>query len=441
MSNDNWLIKLCSEQPTNEAELEQALTEMSPEQLMSLDSAPTPGLDSMDAKIAFADQMGREMAIQNPGILRDEENAALVGELSDEEAVKLAHDLGIDLGLEKQAFLGAAKGLMGKALTSGAGKKMFRAAAKNPNAATAAIGAGVGAMHSKATGGSALGGAMGGAALGYGAGRLGAGRALRKGMVGAQRWGRRANKSALGGGGPVASAMGPNTPVSFASHRVGNFSKNASIKQAMEAMAAEKDASIISTMGRGGKLTTMRSAQAKPTIQSMVAKRGGKAPRPLPGMPRAKGTPPPIPGVLKTAFLRSDHKNEWLEQFEGTPLLQAALDMAKQELASETQAIEEREARKQEHMGSDERWVEQDKLRLQKKDLELQLIAQRNGLGSESSEPGPEEGEGMPPGEAPELGSEEGVDPAQATIESPAGQEAVGAIKEAGRRLAARNFI
>jgi len=180
MSTDNWLIKLCSEQPTNEAELEQALSEMPHEDLMSLGAAPTPGLDSMDAKVAFADQMGREMAMSNPGILRDAENEAMVGELADEEAVKLAEDLGL---IGKQAFfsaaLGAGKGLVSKAMASGAGKALTGAVAKNPNAATAAIGAGVGAVHSKATGGRALGGAMAGGAPGSGVGRMGPGTVLK----------------------------------------------------------------------------------------------------------------------------------------------------------------------------------------------------------------------------------------------------------------------
>lgn len=354
MSNDNWLIKLCSEQPTNEAELEQALTEMPPEQLMSLDPTPTPGIDSMESKIAFADQMGREMAIQNPGILSDAENQALVANLSDEEAVKLAHDLGIRL--EKKAFLGGLAAKATKWMAGSGGKKLTGAIAKNPNAATAALGAGAGAVHSKATGGSALGGAMAGGALGYGAGRLGAGQMLKSRTSQAYGAARKAQ-------GPLSAGIG----------------KTASIKKVL--------------MG------------------------------------------------MKTA-MRNNDKNEWLEQFEGSPLLQAALDMAKQELASETADIEQRAARRAERKAEPDyednsSYDEQEKLKLQKKDLELQLIAQRNGLGSEGGEPGSAE-DGMPPAEpAPEEGGEVS-NPAQATIESPAGQEAVGAIKEAGWKLAAR---
>lgn len=366
MSTDNWLIKLCSEQPTNEAELEQALTELSPEQLMSLDPTPTPGIDSVESKIAFADQMGREMAIQNPGILRDAENQALVADLSDEEAVKLAHDLGIGPVLEKKAFLGGLAAKATKWMAGSGGKKLTGMVAKNPNAATAALGAGVGAAHSKATGGSALGGALVGGGLGYGAGRLGAGQMLKKRTAQAYGAARKAQ-------GPLRGGIG----------------KIASIKEAMEAITGKK------------------------------------------------GTPP----IPKMAYM-NDNKNEWLQQFEGTPLLQAALDMAKQELATETESIERSAVEKAQRSSSDDSWDAREKIKLQKKDLELQLIAQRNGLGSESSEPtAPEEGapaEAAPVEPAPEEGA---VDPTQATIDSPAGQEAVGAIKEAGRRLAARSFI
>lgn len=350
MNNDQWLVKLCSAQPTNEAELGQALSNMPLDELMNLDVAPTPGIDSVGSKIAFAEEMGREMAIENPRAMQAAEAQELVSALSDKEAVKLAQELG--LAQEKTAFLGAIKGLAAKAITSSGGKAVINAASKNPSAALAMGGGLAGGMHSKATGGSFMGGAALGAGVGYGAARLGAGKAMKKGLGKAYGWGARANKSALGGG-AVASSMGKNTSVKF----------------------------------------------------------------------------------LKTAYLNSDSKNEWLSQFEGTPLLQAALDMSKQELASETQDIEERAQQKAERAQentSDSRYEEQDKLRLQKKDLELQLIAQRNGLVSEGGgeDPAAEE---APPAEAP---PEEAAGPAEAAVESPAGQEAVQAIKEAATKLA-----
>lgn len=299
---DNWLAKLAAEQPTIEENLEQALGELSIDELRELQNEPaTPNLDSFEEKVAQADQMGRELAKEHgPGLAAQAEQRALqnhavmnaIQDLPDDEAVKLAFV--IDNGSEeqvKEAFAALAnlarKAITSKGMRSAVGKA-GRFAKKNPNAAMAIGGAAAGGVANKAQGGSFTRGAVTGAGLGYGAGKL-------TGVSG--------SRLSKGIGGGYGKALG----------------------------WANKTAAPLSG-----------------AIGAMVAS-----------------------DMSKVAFY--DHKNEWLSQFEGTPLLQQALDMAERELQMEMQQIEERNSRP-------DTFAEQDKLRAQKKLLELQLVAQRNGL-------------------------------------------------------------
>jgi hypothetical protein len=423
MSKDNWLIKLCSEQPTNEAELEQALLELPSEELMALDPNPTQHLDEMPDKIAFADQMGRELAHQDPGLLQqEEENAELaqvVASLSDEDAVKVAAAL--DSGeLTKEAFLGAVGRLAGKAMTSGVGKKITKTIANNPLAATTAAGAAGGALMGGE--GNRLQGALGGAALGLGGGALAGRQAIRKGM--GQLYGRAAKAARPGVSATRARRAGMVGPL----RPTGKFA------------AAEKLAKVSLPMAiTGPRLSKMVGGK----VQDATHLIGKKAP-PIPGTKSAKGGL--LPGVHKRAsieggkekkaYMDHGHRDEWLAQFEGTPLLEQALEMAQQELQLEMQQIEERQERP-------DSFAEQDKIRAQKKLLELQLVAQRNGLsepdGDELGGPATTADHPEPEGDEydhEEVEGEEEENPAEAAVASPAGQQAVQAIKEAGIKLA-----
>ena len=392
MNTNDWLVKLCAEQPTNEAELEQALTELEPEDLMGLDPAPTPHLDGIQEKIAFADQMGRELAVQNPGLLQDAEAQALeaqqlqeaIGSLSDEEAVKVAHVLDNGTEMEKEAIFGAIKGLAAKALGSGAVRKTLGAAARNPRVAMSAAGAGAGAIADKDN---RFRGALLGGGAGYGLSRTGVGmKAFRKGtktLGRGHKWGLKQQgiKRVGKGGGYAASPLRRNAA-----------------GQSMPGIAAGQSSPI--------------------SFQSTAAK-----------AVRGKGDGGPL---LKKAYLGGDHKNEWLEQFEGTPLLQQALGLARQELDAEMQDIESR----QNEPARDEAWQRRDQLRIEKKKLELDLVAQRNGEQCGEGEPG---GEEAPPEPGPQAQEEpqQPPNPAEVAAQSQPGQEAIQAIKEAGARLAA----
>ena len=181
---DNWLVKLCEAQPTQEAELQAQLGELSLDDIKEIAGEPkTTNLDTLEAKVAQAEQMGRALAHeQGAAIMSDVQDLADVaealGRLPDEEVVKLAE---MADSMDKEAFmgllrsgLGAAKGLAGKAVASPVGQKAVGFMKQHPSA-TMAIG---GAAANKALGGDPAIGAL----AGYGAGRLGGATALRRGL-------------------------------------------------------------------------------------------------------------------------------------------------------------------------------------------------------------------------------------------------------------------
>lgn len=106
----------------------------------------------------------------------------------------------------------------------------------------------------------------------------------------------------------------------------------------------------------------------------------------------------------------------WLTQFEGSPLLPQAIELAQHEVQVEIESIQkrqEREAMIQHDFMSDE-WTKRDIIRAQKHLLELQLVAQRNGLGQQQ-----EQAPAAPP-------QEQSPQAAQAPQQPPGQQQGVG---------------
>ncbi len=85
----------------------------------------------------------------------------------------------------------------------------------------------------------------------------------------------------------------------------------------------------------------------------------------------------------------SSSRNGWVNQFEGTPLLPQAVALERQELQMEADDLSkrsaedaERQARSQEDQA---RWASRDQIRLQKKELDLQLAEHRSGVANQGA--------------------------------------------------------
>lgn len=98
--------------------------------------------------------------------------------------------------------------------------------------------------------------------------------------------------------------------------------------------------------------------------------------------------------ILKAGY-GNDSDTTWLTQFEGSPLLPQAIELAQHEVQTEIESIQKRQQRHamlQQESAEDD-WTKQDIIRAQKHLLELQLVAQRNGLGQQPEQPAaPEQG-------------------------------------------------
>ena len=362
---DNWLAKLASEQPTNEENLKQVLGDLSLPDLQELAEQPiTPHLDNLEEKVAEADQMGRDLAKSHgPGLAAQAEQRAVqnhavmksVADLSDDEAIKMAYVLEHGSDMEKEAFVAS---LAGKALKMGKGLL---------SKASPAIG------KAKGMGAKALSSGPGQKALAWGAKNPTAAGAVAGGAVGGVH--SKATGGSFLGGAALGAGMGAGGAAMAGKGNVGRF--------------------LGKTHSRFNK---MASSPLTSAVQAMVSH-----------------------DLSKLAYM-DDNKNEWLEQFEGTPLLEQAVGMVKDELQTEIDSIESRkvedEHRREQDQGPSS-YHEKDMLRAKKKMLELQLVAQRNGMGDptgagvdaggeqppeggEMAPPPPEEGGEMPPAEAPQ---------------------------------------
>lgn len=463
---DNWLAKLASEQPTNEENLEQALGELSlPElqQIAAHEQPATPNLDSLEEKIAEADQLGRDLAKSHgPGLAAQAEHRATqnhqmmasVADLSDDDAIKLAYILEYGSDLEKEAgFAGlagkalkmgkgllskaspalgkattGARGLASKGLSSGAGQKALAWGAKNPMAAGAAVGGTVGGVHSKATGGSFLGGAALGAGMGAGgvamAGKGAAGRFLGKthsrfnkmagtkqaaGILTTGKMMRNAatNLGVLGGAG--GAVKGLVSKPGEGESRLGNMARSGAKGALGGAAIGAGTGALGSHLVRKGTGNLARGMRAGMRQAGTSMKGMPKVASPLSGAIQAM-----VAHDLSKLAYMDDNKNEWLEQFEGSPLLEQAVNMVQEELQTEIDGIEHRKQEDEHRREMDTgpaSYHEKDMLRAKKKMLELQLVAQRNGMGDPTGagadmggeQAPPEGGEMMPPegGEMP----------------------------------------
>lgn len=123
---NNWLVKLSSEMVTSEDQLRTAIESLPSEDLreLAIDTGveePTEKLAAFEERCQQADHMGRELAKTHGSTLYES-----VG------------------GLTKEAFLGAAMGMLGKGLASGGVKQLATGIAKDvaTNTATNAIAGG-----------------------------------------------------------------------------------------------------------------------------------------------------------------------------------------------------------------------------------------------------------------------------------------------------------
>lgn len=90
----------------------------------------------------------------------------------------------------------------------------------------------------------------------------------------------------------------------------------------------------------------------------------------------------------------------FLDRFKGTPLLAQALQLMEQELKLDAMDLERREQQNQMSLSSDNIWTQRDKLRLQKRLLELELAKQQNGGQEQEQAPAPSPEQAAPPAEA-----------------------------------------
>lgn len=106
--------------------------------------------------------------------------------------------------------------------------------------------------------------------------------------------------------------------------------------------------------------------------------------------------PKKIAGMLSECVAGGDSgSTSWLCQFEGTPLMQKALELAQAELEMEIADLQQRAERDAELDGNRDRWRQRDELRIARQQLELELFKTRSGggtvappvAGSESADP------------------------------------------------------
>ncbi len=115
----------------------------------------------------------------------------------------------------------------------------------------------------------------------------------------------------------------------------------------------------------------------------------------------------------------------WLSQFEGTPLLQQAIELAQHDLQLEISEIQ----RRQENSSHDT-WTQRDILSARKRLLEIQLVASRNGMHEPD---GDEMGGPATTAQHPEPDGDEGamMDPNIAAMTGQAGQAQQDMMKQA----------
>lgn len=112
----------------------------------------------------------------------------------------------------------------------------------------------------------------------------------------------------------------------------------------------------------------------------------------------------------KTAYLNEcgpdGAPKTFLEKFQGTPLFDQALALEQQELQAEMTDIQKRQERRQQNAADDSVYEAKDRIRLQKRLLELELSKQQ--LGAPAPGATPAQGAGAP-GEVPPEGVEAGA--------------------------------
>lgn len=125
---------------------------------------------------------------------------------------------------------------------------------------------------------------------------------------------------------------------------------------------------------------------------------------------------------------------EWLEKFRGSPLLEQAVQLAQQELMLDMADVQKREQEAAEHAAEppDETYRAKDKIRIQKRMLELQLAQQTLGAAAPAAAP-----------MAPEVGAQGAgaVGPEAAPVEAnKTAAQLIAFADNMGRELARQDF-
>jgi len=106
-------------------------------------------------------------------------------------------------------------------------------------------------------------------------------------------------------------------------------------------------------------------------------------------------------GSVKTAFAtpecKDDSYHSWITQFQGSPLMDQAIALEQQEIQADMLSMQRREEMRARGREEDQVWDMKDKIRLQRRLLELQLAKEQAGMaGAPMSPPPPQAGPDAP---------------------------------------------
>lgn len=86
----------------------------------------------------------------------------------------------------------------------------------------------------------------------------------------------------------------------------------------------------------------------------------------------------------------STNEGDWLDKFKGSPLLEQAIELEQQLLEIEMADLEQREMEDEQRKGREDFWTQKDKIRVQKKLLDIELAKQETeGMMAEQEAPAP----------------------------------------------------
>jgi hypothetical protein len=229
----------------------------------------------------------------------------------------------------------------------------------------------------------------------------------RMGILGGRRAAGKATAGAVGSAAKAAPAQGmglakgfqsggqaiPGVPTDLLA-RTGHLGRGARATQGAAKAVSPDELAAAGKAMRGGTLRgAIGSAGAK--LKGLFG--GGGALQPKTALASIQD-----PALLKTAMLLkaaylSDHCDDWLSKFKGTPLFEQAVQIEEDLLGIEQAEIAEREEERGER---EARYAKRDEIRVQKRQLSLELVKQEEGMvddgGEEELAEEPPEMEGEP---------------------------------------------